>query len=208
MVPSVLSGRAAYAATSRARPLSPSGILTHMDSADPVDRRPAPTSRRPRDMLISLLVLVVPLIVLIGGYQLISGRTQPVEIDPSAALAAAESGGLPVLAAADLPEGWVPISAVHQPRPAGTTVRVGYVTPGGGSAQVVQSDLPADALLGDLLPERAAPAGAVDLAGRSWQRYTAGSGEQALVWLSPQVTVLVTGVGTQEELATLAAALR
>ena len=159
-------------------------------------------------MLISLLVLLVPVLLLVGGYQLIAGRTQPVAVDPAPALSAAETAGLAVMTPDGLAAGWVPISATYQPQEQSTTVRIGYVTPAGGSAQVVQSDLPAEQLLPSVLPERAAPAGTVELAGRTWQRYPAPGGEQALVWLAPELTVVVTGATADGELAELAGSLR
>jgi hypothetical protein len=157
-------------------------------------------------MVISLLVLLVPVMLLIGGYQLLAGRTQPVEVDPAPTLAAAEAAGLPVSAPTGLPDDWVPVSAVFRRTGEGLTLRVGYVTPGGGSTQLVQSTVPAERLLPAELPEAAAPAGSLDLAGRSWQRYQADAG-RALVLLEPDRTVIVVGAVEEAELRTLAAAL-
>jgi hypothetical protein len=158
-------------------------------------------------MVISLLVLLVPVVLFVGVYQVLAGRNQPVAVDPAPALAAASAAGMEVTVPDGLPAGWVPVSAVFQPGPAGGTVRVGYVTPDGGSVQLLQSTLPAERLLPAELPEPSTPAGHVDISGRSWQTYPPQHGERALVLLQPEQTTIVRGVTSRAELRELAAAL-
>lgn len=162
-----------------------------------------------RDLLLSLLVLLVPVVLLIGGYQVVAGRTAPVAIDPAAELAAAEQAGLEVARPAGLPDGWVPIAADFRQAgdaAAGGTLRVGYVTPEGGSVQLLQSSVPPEQLLPDELPAGLQPAGAWELAGQQWQQY-AGGGERALARLEPERTVLVLGAASEQELRELAGSL-
>lgn len=185
---------------------TPAGILAYVTTDKPADRQAGVSARRPRDLVISLLVLLVPVLVLVGGYQILAGRTQPVEIDPAPAITAARADGMAVRAP-DGPAGWVPISAVYAQEGHGGTVRIGYVRPDGGSAQLIQSGAPADLVLAAVLPAGATPAGTVAVAGQPWQHYTAGSGEQALVWLEPELTMLVIGRMSDGELAELAAAV-
>jgi hypothetical protein len=158
-------------------------------------------------MAISLLVLLVPVLLLIGGYQVVSGRTQPVPTDPAEALAAAERAGLETVSPQGLDSAWVPISAVFQPEPA-ATVRVGYVTPSGDSLQVLQTGLPSDQVLTRELTEPRQPGGEIELGGVLWQQYRSGSGKRALVRLEPDRTVLVFGSAAIPELHEFAAALR
>jgi hypothetical protein len=158
-------------------------------------------------MAISLLVLLVPVLLLIGGYQIISGRTQPLPTDPEEALAAGERAGIAVVAPEGLGEDWVPISAVFQREPA-ATVRIGYVTPSGDSLQLLQTLAPADQVLTRELPEPRQPGGEIELGGVTWQQYRGGAGQQAVVWLEPDRTVVVYGTAAIPELHTFAAALR
>jgi hypothetical protein len=158
-------------------------------------------------MGISLLVLLVPVVLVVGVYQVVAGRHRPVEVDPQPALTSAEAAGIEVAQPVGLPPGWVPVSAVFQPGGAGGTLRVGYVTPAGGSLQLVQSTLPVERLLPAELPEPVAPAGSVELAGRSWQVFAPGSGERALVLLEPEQTTIVLGTTSEPELRDFAAAL-
>jgi hypothetical protein len=158
-------------------------------------------------MVISLLVLLVPVVLLVGVYQVLAGRQQPVEVDPQPALTSAAAAGIEVAHPAGLPPGWVPVTAVFQPAGAGGTLRVGYVTPDGGSVQLVQSTLPVERLLPAELPEPAPPAGTVDLAGRSWQVYPPRGGERAMVLLEPAQTTIVLGTTSEPELRDFAAAL-
>ncbi|MPZ28169.1 MAG: DUF4245 family protein [Micromonosporaceae bacterium] len=182
-----------------------------MDDTAPPDRPPSPPvpppSRRPRDMVISLLVLLVPVVLFVGVYQVLSGRTRPVEVDPQPALAAAAAAGLEVSTPEGLSAGWVPVSAVFQPGEAGDTLRVGYVTPDGGSVQLAQSTVPPEQLLPGELKDPATPAGAVDLAGRPWQAYPPRAGERALVLLEPELTTIVRGTASEAELRDLATTL-
>lgn len=158
-------------------------------------------------MVISLVVLLVPVLLFVGIYQVLAGRNQPVEVDPLPALASAAATGMEVVSLDQLPAGWVPMSAVFQPGEAGDTVRVGYVTPDGGSVQLVQSTVPAERLLPDELPEPVTPAGTEELAGRSWQVYPPQDGERALVLLEPEQTLLVKGTTSAAELRQFAEAL-
>lgn len=166
-----------------------------------------PTSRRPRDLLISLAVLLVPVLLLVGGYQLVSGRTRPVEVDPAQELASAEAAGMAVATPTGLGEEWVPVSAAFQRVDSGLTLRIGYLTPAGPSVQLVQSTVPAEQLLPAELPEAAAPAGTLDVGGQPWQLYQNRDGERALVLLEPDLTTLALGATTDAELHQLAASL-
>jgi hypothetical protein len=183
------------------------GILAYVDRPAPADRPTTRSSRRPRDLVISLLVLLVPVLVLVGGYQLLSGRTEPVAVDPSSAIIAAQQAGLRVAEPVGLASDWVPVSAVFRPVEDGGTLRLGYVTPAGDPVQVVQSTVPADELLAGELPEGVAPAGEIDLGDAVWQRYPGRPGETALMRRESDRTLLVVGPASQTELRTLAASL-
>lgn len=157
--------------------------------------------------MISLLVVLVPVVLLVGGYQLLAGRTDPVAVDPAEAIAEARAAGMPVTVPAGLGEDWVPVSAVFRRADGGLTLRLGYVTPDRASVQVVQSTVPAEVLLPAELPEGAAPAGTLDVAGQPWQRYEAAGGARSLVLLEPELTTLAVGDAAEAELSQLAASV-
>ncbi len=147
------------------------------------------------------------MVVLVGGYQMLAGRDQPVAIDPTPRLAEAQHAGFDF----GLPEGldteWVPVSSVFRTVDEGATLRLGYVTPEGESVQLVQSTLPAEQLLAGELTEAAAPSGAMDVSGIEWQWYPGPPGERALVLHGDEVTMIVVGPAAEAELAELAASM-
>ncbi|PZM96451.1 MAG: DUF4245 domain-containing protein [Actinobacteria bacterium] len=184
---------------------SPSGeSSTTSGPAAPAQR----SSRSVKDLVISLLVILLPIAALFALHRFVLGGGQPVVIDPSPVVADAKSvAGFPISEPVGLDEGWRPTVASFRHVEGGRTLRIGYVTPRGAGVQLVQSSVPADELLPAELSDEATPQGATELGGRSWQRYSARPGERALVLLEPQRTVVIVGDAAEEELAALAAAL-
>lgn len=153
-------------------------------------------------MIISLAVLLVPVVLLVGGYQVLAGRTDPVAVDPAGQVAAARADGVPAVRPQGLADDWTVVAAAY----GDGTLRLGYQTPGGGSVQLVHSTVPADELLAAELADDATPAGRTTVAGAQWQHYDAPEG-RALVRLAHDATVLIHGSAPPETLAHLAAAL-
>ncbi|MFV2017149.1 DUF4245 domain-containing protein [Micromonospora sp. LOL_023] len=184
-----------------------------MQAADSAAQAPPTGSSRlarsPKDMVLSLAVLLVPILLVFGVYQVFLGGNDPVEIDPGPAYEQARAAGeLPVSEPVGLGPGWTAVRAVYRPAgPDGPTLRVGYVTPDGGTLQVVQSARPAPQLLVAELTSTAQPQGSVEVGATTWQWYAARPGERALVWLAPQRSVLVVGSAPEAELTAMAAAL-
>lgn len=169
---------------------------------------PVRPSRRPRDLVLSLLVLVVPVLLLVGGYQVLADRHEPVRVAPDAQIAIARRAGLEVLAPVGLERTWVPVSAAFREADGGATLRIGYVTPQDRPVQLVQSSIPPDRLLSRELARDPAAGGTVSVDGVEWHRYPAGNGETALLRSEPRLTVLVVGSAEERELRELAGALR
>lgn len=160
-------------------------------------------------MAISLLVLLVPLALLLAFYRGFLGGEQPTVVDPAPALEQARAANVfPVAEPAGLGSDWRTVNARFRQATEGATLRLGYLSPEGRGVQLVQSNVPAERLLPAELTEQSQPQGAVDLAGRSWQRYTARGNERALVLLEPDRTVIVAGEATENELRELADAVR
>ncbi|MCM0678955.1 DUF4245 domain-containing protein, partial [Micromonospora phytophila] len=187
------------------------------DGAAQTGERPAPpaavdpgkSERSPKDMAISLLVLLVPIALLLAFYRGFLGGDQPTTVDPAPAVESARAANaFPVSQPADLGEGWRTVNANFQSVEGGSTLRIGYLTGEGRGAQLVQSSVPPERLLPTELTAEGQPQGQADLGGRTWQRYTARGNEQALVLLEPNRTVIVVGDARDNELRHLALALR
>lgn len=165
--------------------------------------------RTPKDMVLSLLALLVPLALLAAFLGFTRDGDRVTVRDPGPAIAQARAAGrFPVEAPQGLGEGWRPVSAVFNRAEGAVTLRIGYLTPRGDGVQFVESDLPAQDLLAKELGDRARPLGSADAGGRDWQRYDGRPGEEALVLLEPDRTVIVLGRAPAEDLRTLAAAIR
>ncbi|MDG4833289.1 DUF4245 domain-containing protein [Solwaraspora sp. WMMD1047] len=211
------TGRPASApdAVDRAEP----GLVASDDDAEPVpagsgDRaKPVPAARgdrRPRDMAISLLVLLLPIAALFVLHRTFLGGDQPAVVDTAPTIALARSAGaFPVAEPAVGPaEGWRPIRADFRRADDGATLRIGYVSPGDGGVQLVQTSAPAERFLPAELTGAARPAEPAGIAGRDWRWYSTRPGEQALVLLEPDRTVVIVGDASRAELTELAASLR
>jgi hypothetical protein len=159
-------------------------------------------------MAISLGVLLIPIVVVVLLVQWLSGP--PVSIDPSSAYESARAADrFPVLEPQGLPSGWVINRADVQHLSAGAiTLRVGYLSPTGGPARIVQSDVPVTGLLPDELGGVRPPQEQRSVGGRDWQLYPGRGKERALVFQQPKYTVLVIGQMPDSELNALAASLR
>jgi hypothetical protein len=176
--------------------------------APPPRRDKSRSERSPRDMALSLLVLLVPIVLLLAFYRGFLGGDEPATVDPAPAVEEARAANaFPVSTPAGLTSDWRTVSARYQTEPGGATLRIGYLTPEGRGAQLVESNVPAEKLLPAEL-SGGQPQGTADLPGGRWQRYTARGNDQALVLLEPTRTVIVVGDAGDIELRQLAAALR
>ena len=177
------------------------------DDSDEARAYARPARRTARDLVISLVVLLVPIAFIVAVFRL-KGGEDPVVIDPSPAMAQAEAAGeFPVSRPGGLAESWRPVSAVFRREDAGAILRVGYLTPSGAGVQLIESNQPAGGLLPRELGDSVRPTGPVDIAGRAWQSYQVRSGEHALVRTGPDRTVIVIGRGGSDELRALATSL-
>ncbi|MFY1619359.1 DUF4245 family protein [Micromonospora sp. WMMD736] len=169
----------------------------------------ARSERSPKDMAISLLVLLIPIALLLAFYRGFLGGDQATTVDPAPAIEQARSANtVPVSEPQGLGSGWRTVSARYQSVDGGATLRIGYLTPEGRGVQLVQSSVPAERLLPAELTDQGQPQGPTELGGRTWQRYTARGNQQALALLEPTRTVLVIGDARDNELRELAGSLR
>ncbi|MEU1604758.1 DUF4245 domain-containing protein [Micromonospora matsumotoense] len=167
------------------------------------------SERSPKDMALSLLVLLVPIALLLAFYRGFLGGEQPTTVDAAPAYEQARAANVfPVAEPTGLGSGWRTVSASFRTVDDGANLRVGYLTPEGRGAQLVQSNVPPERLLPAELTAEGQPQGPADLGGANWQRYTGRGNEQALVLLAPNRTVIVVGDARDNELRELASALR
>ncbi|MGQ5260332.1 DUF4245 family protein [Micromonospora sp. ZYX-F-536] len=170
--------------------------------------KPARSERSPKDMAISLLVLLVPIALLLAFYRGFLGGDEAATVDPAPAIEQARAANtFPVSQPEGLGSGWRTVNARYQTVEGGAHLRIGYLTPEGRGVQLLQSSVPAERLLPTELTGQAQPQGPTELAGRTWQRYTARGNQQALVLLEPTRTVIVVGDARDNELRHLAGAL-
>ncbi|MGH3712741.1 MAG: DUF4245 domain-containing protein [Micromonosporaceae bacterium] len=168
----------------------------------------SPSERRPRDLVWSLAVLLVPIGLVLLFFQYVGGDQEVTVVDPAPAIAEARTAGLAVAVPGELPDGWKPTSAVTRTQSGTVTLRIGYVSPSGGFVQLVESDADAAGLLRQELGGGKRPDGVAEIGGASWQTYPGREKERALVLTEPRRTILVLGQAPEAELRTLAAALR
>ncbi|MFI9641917.1 DUF4245 domain-containing protein [Micromonospora sp. NPDC051925] len=167
------------------------------------------SERSPKDMALSLLVLLVPIALLLAFYRGFLGGEQPTTVDAAPAYEQARAANVfPVTEPSGLGSGWRTVSASFRTVDDGANLRVGYLTPEGRGAQLVQSNVPPERLLPAELTAEGQPQGPAELGGANWQRYTGRGNEQALVLLEPNRTVIVVGDARDNELRELAGALR
>jgi len=165
------------------------------------------SDRRPRDLVLSLAVLLVPILLVVLGFQYLGSDDKATVVNPDAAFSQAREAGLDTVRPGGLPAGWQSVSAVAQEEAGVVTLRVGYITGSGGFLQLVESNRDAEPLLRRELGD-GRPGGSVRIHGVSWQAYPGRDGERALVWLQPRRTVLVLGRAPMDELRAMAGSLR
>lgn len=185
---------------------------------EPVEQQPSRAQQRAAsftaaNMLRSLLPLVVICLLLVGWQAFRSGPDQGVRVvDPASTIRlATERAGYAVPAPQGLPDGYRPTSARTDAGNAAegdpVTLEIGYLTPEEEFAGfVVSDDARADAVQAVL--RDATEEGAERIGGEQWTRSTTDRGETALSRESDGVVVVVTGSASDDELRTVAAAVR
>lgn len=132
-------------------------------------------------------------------------------VDPAPVYAGARHvAAFTVRTPAGLPKGWRPTSARTERSDSGrVTLRVGFVTPAGRFAQLVESDRPRGQVLGRELSPGVQPTGSVPVGAAVWQRFPGGqAGDHAIATTQGSVTFVVSGNAGLGELEVLAESLR
>lgn len=166
------------------------------ENATVTDRR---AGRSPRDMALSLLVLLVPIFLIMAIYRGLHGGDQPVTVDAAPETARAAQAGLTVTPR-DLPDGWRVVTAAYNGRTG--TLRLGYLTGAEKGLQLVEAKRPD--LAQEELTSTGRQTGTVTIGGAEWQRWTGRTDENALVLVRDGITIVVSGRVDQADLTRLA----
>jgi hypothetical protein len=164
--------------------------------------------RSPRDMLLSLAILIVPIALLLLFYKFVLNGDAPVTVDPSPTIQEAQqAGAFPVVVPQGLGGDWHPSSATFSRQASGATLRIGYVDPDKDPIQLVESSVPSATLLPAELTDKAQPVTTFRAANGVWRLYHGRPGEQALIKVDRDRTIIVVGKAGVENLERLASAL-
>jgi hypothetical protein len=164
--------------------------------------------RSPRDMALSLAILLIPIALLLVFYRVVLGGDAPVTVDPGPVLQEARQAALfPVAVPADLSKEWRVSSATFRRQSDGATLRLGYVDPDADPIQLIESNVAPHVLLPTELGTSAKPSGSFRDGERDWRLYAARPGEQALVLAEQQRTIILVGKTDTRNLKALASSL-
>ncbi|HIW62579.1 MAG TPA: DUF4245 domain-containing protein [Candidatus Stackebrandtia excrementipullorum] len=163
--------------------------------------------RRPRDMVLSLAVLLLPIGAFFLFWNFLTSDQPVSEIDPSSAYMQAEGMGMTVSPPSGLSEEWRPLSSAVNEEEGAVTLRVGYYTPSAGGMQFIASQSDPVDLLENELGTAPRPEGELTVGSLSWQTYVTVGGNSALVYSTESVTLIVHGDGPPDELVEFAEAL-
>ncbi|MFF5079778.1 DUF4245 domain-containing protein [Actinoplanes sp. NPDC000266] len=166
-------------------------------------------ARSPKDMAMSLLVLLVPIALLLVFYRTVLNGDAPITVDPAPALQEAQRANIfPVLQPTGLGDDWHVSAATFRRQTAGATLRIGYVDPDKDALQLVESNIPSATLLPTELTKEAKPAGEFRSDAGVWRLYDTRPGEKALVLADQTRTVIVIGKSDVDQLEHMAESLR
>jgi hypothetical protein len=178
----------------------------------PAEEAPIRLSKRegrsPRDMVLSLAVLVVPIALLLIFYRVVLSGDAPVTVDPMPKFQEAQlAKAFPVAVPAGLGDDWSVSSATFTRQSGGATLRIGYVDPHKSPVQLVESSVASSTLLPAELTAKAKPLTEFRAANGVWRLYTGRPGEQALVLADASRTIIVVGRTDVSNLEHLASSL-
>ena len=164
--------------------------------------------RSPRDMAMSLGILLLPIALLLVFYRVVLDGDKPISIDPGATIQQARSAAVfEVVVPQRLGADWHPVSAAFKRDTDGATLRLGYVDPESDPIQLVESSTPTAKLLPVELGADPKAVSTFSDGKRTWQRYDARKGENALLLLEKGRTIIVIGLAESQSLETFASSL-
>lgn len=186
--------------------------MVNNGAVEPTAEAPVRLSKRegrsPRDMVLSLAVLIVPIALLLIFYRVVLSGDAPVTVDAGPKIQEAqEAKAFPVAVPAGLGDDWSVSSATFTRQSGGATLRIGYVGPGKAPVQLVESSVVSSTLLPAELTTKAKPLTDFRASNGVWRLYDGRPGEQALVLADPSRTIIVVGKTDVSNLERLASSL-
>jgi hypothetical protein len=164
--------------------------------------------RSPRDMAMSLAILLIPIALLLTFYRVVLDGDEPIRVDPASAVQEARSAAVfPVVMPTGLGDDWRVTTATFRRADDGATLRLGYVDPDDDPVLLVESSVPAETLLPAELTKDAEVRGMFRAPNGVWRRYDARPGEAALVLAGGDRTIVVVGRSEWANLEALASSL-
>ncbi|MBB4759882.1 DUF4245 domain-containing protein [Amorphoplanes digitatis] len=164
--------------------------------------------RSPRDMAMSLGILLVPIALLLLFYRLVLDGDRPVSVDAEPTVRQARAAAaFEVVVPQGLGDDWHTVSATFERGKDGATLRIGYVDPDSDPIQLIESSAPTEKLIPVELGDDPEAIGTFRDGGRTWQHYDARPGENALLLLEKGRTIIVVGTTETESLERFAASL-
>lgn len=155
-------------------------------------------------MALSMAVLLVPVLIFVLLYRFFGHETPPTVDTASAYDAARAAHPYEVLTPSGLPGDWHITTATY----ANGELRLSVDTPSGGGALFVETTADPATVVPAEVGRSAHLDKVVDLGGLQWQHFTGGrSGEQALVQVGTNRTILIVGKATDAEQKILAMSL-
>ncbi|GAA4247547.1 DUF4245 domain-containing protein [Dactylosporangium darangshiense] len=163
-----------------------------------------PKARRPRDMALSMLVLIIPVFLIVGFYRYLGHETPP-QIDTTEVYGSVQRAGqFQPLRPESLPDGWRIVSATFTDG----VLRLGVTAPDDGALQIVESAKPRAELVPAIVGPGAKAGDEITIKNITWQRYTQGRpGETALVQTTDPRTVIIVGQAKDAQFRQLAEGL-
>jgi hypothetical protein len=166
--------------------------------------------RSPRDMALSLGILLVPIVLVLLFYRVVLDGDKPVSVkNAESTIQQARSAAVfPVAVPQGLGDDWHTVSATFKRDTDGATLRLGYVDPDDDPLLLVVSSVPTEKLLPVELGANPKGVSTYSDGARTWQRYEARKGENALLLLDKGRTIIVVGKAESKSLESFASSLR
>ncbi|WP_433370477.1 DUF4245 domain-containing protein [Actinoplanes sp. CA-142083] len=165
--------------------------------------------RSPRDMVMSLAVLLVPIALLLIFYRVVLSGDAPITVDPAPTIQEAQqAAAFTVVLPQGLGDDWHTSSATFKRQSDGATLRLGYVDPDKDPVQLVESSVPSASLLPGELGADAKALGNFRSPAGVWRVYDGRPGEKALVLADQKRTIVVVGKTGMDNLEALATSLK
>ncbi|WP_430780840.1 DUF4245 domain-containing protein [Actinoplanes sp. G11-F43] len=158
--------------------------------------------RRPRDMILSLAVLLVPIALIMVFYQVVLEGNRPVSVDTTSSVELA-SREFPVRMPAGLTEDddWHVTSANFRREGTGATLRLGYIPPSDEAILMIQSTVDPSVLVPAEVGAEGQRSGTFRTTQRTWMQYAGRKGETALIATEQSHTIVL--IGSSNDVANL-----